>query len=94
MTKVCIHLKDIVIAMLKPPFETADIGCAESLFTTTLYDKETVIKLFLHQAFHDSGCPVGGTIIDNEDIKCHRQAEHCTDDSFYIFLLIVGRDNN
>ena len=38
--------------------------------------------------------PVGGIVVDNQYVKLPGQQEDCLDDSGYIFLLIIGRDND
>ena len=93
VAEVGIHLEDIVVAVLQPPSETADIGCTESEFTLPLDKEETVSELALHQVLDDSGRSVGRAVVNDEDMERHRQRKDGARDGFDVLFFVVGGDD-
>ena len=94
MGEVGIHLEDVVVTMFQTPFETCDVGSAQSLFSCTLQQEQTVGKLCLHQSLHNGGSAVRGTIINHKNVETFLQCKYCTDNLLNILLLVVSRYDN
>ena len=94
MTEIGIHLEDVVVIVFQRPFEAGDIGRAQSEFAFPLDDEETVAELRRHHT-PDDGCrPVGGTVVDHENMEAFFQGEYRTDDLVDILLLVIGRNDD
>ena len=94
MTEVGIHFEDVVVVMLQCPSEPSDIGRTQSEFPAPFDDKETVTELCSHH-IPDDGCrPVGGAVVDHENMETSFQGEYRSDNLLDILLLVVGRNDN
>lgn len=89
VTEVGVHLEDIVILTLHRPLESSDVSRAQSQFTRTLDDEQSVGELGLHQPMHDGCGAVWTAVINNQDVKKLVQCEDGTDNLLDVFLLIV-----
>ena len=94
VAEVGVHLKDVVVFMFQRPFESSDIGCSQSLFSSAFDDEEAVAEFGTHQALYDGGRSVGTTIVDDKDMKALLKSKHGPDDLLYIFLFIISRNND
>ena len=94
MAEIGIHLDDIVVAVLQSPFEAADVGGAKSQLARTLYDVNAACKFICHQAFHDVGCSVRASVVDDKDVESFLQRSDGSDDGLDVLFLVVGRDDD
>ena len=91
--EIGIHLEDVVIAVVQGPFESGQIGRAQSLFPAPFKQVQPLRELRL-KPFDDDGRPVGGTVVDDEDLEISGEGEHLPGDGFDVLLLVVSRDDD
>ena len=94
MTEVGVHLEDVLIIALERPFETSDIGGAQSLFATALNQEEAVGELVALQPFHDVGRTVGTAVVNYKNMEAFLQAKDGADNLLHVLLLVIRGDNN
>ena len=96
VTEVSIHFKDkLIFLSCQSPFETSNIGCAQSEFSATLYKMEASREavLALH-TFHYFGCSVGRTVVNDQNIIRTVEVKNCRDNITDVLLLVVSRNDN
>ena len=93
MGAVGIHLTDHVVILIKPPPETSDIRCTQSLFTLAVQDMDMGI-IGCHLVGKITGA-IGAIVIDDQDVYavrlCFAQTAH---DEGQIILFVVRRDDD
>ena len=93
MGKVGIHLENIVVAVLQRPFESGEVGGSQPLFPLA-FQQEQPLREFSLKGFDDTGRPVRGAVVNDQNMVSAGKAEHLSDDLFNVFLLIEGGNDN
>ena len=92
MGKVGIHLENIVVAVLQRPFESGEVGGSQPLFPLAFQQEQPLRERFL-EGLDNAGRPVGGAVVNDQNMVSARKAENLSDDFFNVLLLIEGGDD-
>ena len=95
MAEIGVHLKHIFIVVFERPFETRNVGRAQTEFTLAFHKEYTIFELFGHEPLDDIGRAVGTAVVDDQNVESvFLQTRHRANDGFNIFLLVIGRNDN
>ena len=90
MTEVGVHLEDVLVVALQRPFETGDVGGAQSELPLSLMDEQSVAELCCHEPLHDGCGAVGRPVVNDQYMETFLQPEDGPDDFLDVLLLVVG----
>ena len=93
MAEICIHFKNIVISALKSPFESADIGRTQTLFSGTAQQMQPPLKFRLKSPDQVSGA-VRRRVIYDQNFIDFRKGKHCPAYGSNVLLFVVCRYDN
>ena len=88
--EIGIHLDHEVVIAIQCPFESMDIGCAQSEFTLSAFEIHAS-RILGHLPAHLVGCAVGRSVIDHKKIKTIGKSHDCVDHPADVFDFIIGR---
>ena len=93
MGKIGIHFEDVIVPVFQWPFESGDIGRAESQLPFTF--DHVKLREFGLKTFDNLSRAVGRVVLYNEHIKLWFQFKNITKNIFDILFLVISRyDDN